>query len=347
MLLTIIDILVYMKAWILEKQGKVESRPLRLVDNYPTPEPGYKQVRIRIEYTGICRTDMHIAEGDLPLHKQPIVLGHQIAGKVDKVGEGARRFKVGDRVGLTWLYGSCGSCKYCLNGLENYCPNIVRTGWDVDGGYTEYVVAHEDYVVPLNDVPLKTEDLPPLMCPGVTGFLGFKMANPIPGDKIGLIGFGPTAYYLLKISKYLGMEVYVSTRSKKHKEIASENGADYIGNILVEDFPVKMDHIISAPPVGEVIEKALKNLRPGGNLVLLQIASTPITIKDYTFNLWGRNILTVYNVRRNIIPELLEYTHKINLSIEKDIFSFDELMDGMIIARKGMLEGMTAVSKVT
>jgi len=335
-----------MKAWILDKQSKIENRPLKFIDDYPDPEPGYKQVRIKIKYSGICRTDLHIAEGDLPLHKKPIILGHQIAGVIDKVGEDVKMFKVGDRAGLTWLYKTCGHCKFCLNGMENYCPEIIRTGWDVDGGYAEYVVAYEDYTMPLNESPLKLEDLAPLMCPGVTGYLGFKLANPKPGDRLGLIGFGPTAYYLLKIGNYIGLDVYVSTRSKHHKEVAWENGAKWVGNIFEGDMPVKMDHIISAPPVGEVIEKALKNLKPGGNLILLQIASTPIKINNYTLNLWGRNIKTVYNVRRDVAYELISLTKKINLEIEKRIFKFEEAQEGMILVRKGEVKEMTSVLRL-
>ena len=334
-----------MKAWVLDKQDKIINRPLKLVDDYPDPEPGYKQIRIKMKYCGICRTDIHIAEGDVPLHKKPVILGHEVVGVVDKLGDGAEKFKVGDLVGVTWLYKSCGSCRYCINGLENYCPHIVRTGWDADGGYAEYMVAYEDYALPLNEIPLKPEDLAPLMCPGVASYLCYTLASPEPGDRIGIIGFGPTAYYLLKTANFFGVDVYISTRSKHHREIATEYGAKWVGNILEEDFPVKMNHIISFPPVGNIVEKALENLKPGGNLVLAQVASTPIVINNYE-NLWGKNIKTVYNVRRNTSLKMIELAKKIDFSIEKRMFDFEELQDAMIMNRKGEVKELTSVLKI-
>ena len=298
-----------------------------------------------MKYCGICRTDIHIAEGDVPLHKRPVILGHEVVGVVDKLGEDVEKFKTGDLVGVTWLYKSCGSCEYCVNGLENYCPHIVRTGWDVNGGYADYMVAYEDYVLPLNNIPLDPEDLAPLMCPGVASYLCYKLASPEPGDRIGIIGFGPTAYYLLKTANFLGVDVYISTRSKHHREIATEYGAKWVGNILEEDFPVKMNHIISFPPVGNIVEKALENLKPSGNLVLAQVASTPIVINNYK-NLWGKNIKTVYNVRRSTSLEMLELAKKIDFSIDKKMFDFEELQDAMIMNRQGEVKELTSVLKI-
>ena len=171
-----------MKAWIIEKQDKIYNKPLTLVDDYPDPEPLAGQIRIKVKYVGICRTDIHIAEGDLPLRKKPIIVGHEIAGVVDKLGENTSRFKVGDQVGLTWLYSTCGACKYCINGRENYCPHFKSTGWDVDGGYAEYVVAYENYAIPLNNVPLNLADLAPMMCPGVASYMCLDLTKPEPGD---------------------------------------------------------------------------------------------------------------------------------------------------------------------
>ena len=334
-----------MRAWILNRQAKIDERPLELVDDYPDPEPGYKQIRIRVRYVGICRTDIHIAEGDLPFHKKPVILGHEIAGVVDKIGEDVKRFKVGDKVGLSWLYKTCGSCEYCLNGLENYCMEFTRTGWDVDGGYAEYVIAYEDYAFPLNDVPLDLADLAPLMCPGIASYICFEYADLKPGGKLGIIGFGPTAYYLIRIANFYGIDVYVSTRSKHHVEMAYANGAKWVGNILKEDFPEKLDSIVSFPPIGEVVERALKNLKPNGTLVLAQVASTPIVINNYA-HLWGRNIKTIYNVRRNSAYKLFELAKKIDLSIEKRIFKFEEIQDAMILVRKGQVEEMNSVAKI-
>ena len=334
-----------MKAWVLNKQDRMENKPLLFIDDYPDPEPKAGRIRIKVKYVGICRTDIHIAEGDLPLHKKPLILGHEIVGVVDKVGEYSYRFKIGDKVGLTWLYKTCGGCKYCINGLENYCPYFMSTGWDADGGYAEYVIAYENYVIPLDGVPLSQADLAPLMCPGVASYMCLEYTDPEPGDKLGIIGFGPTAYYLLKIADYVGMDVYVSTRSKYHKELAYEYGAKWVGNILKEDFPIEMDHIVSFPPVGEIVERALKNLKPGGDLILAQIASTPIAIRNYS-NLWGRRIKTIYNVNRKSAYGIIQFAKKVDLSIEKEIIKFEDIQDYMIIARKGGIDKLNIIAKV-
>jgi propanol-preferring alcohol dehydrogenase len=335
-----------MRAWILRRQSRIEERPLEFVDDYPTPEPGPHQVRIRIKSTGICRTDLHIAEGELPLHKSPLVPGHQIAGVVDEVGEGVTRFRPGDRAGLTWIYSSCGYCKMCVSGLENHCPAIRRTGWDVDGGYAEYVIAEEGYAIPLDGIPLDFDDLAPMMCPGMTGYLAFELAGVGPGDRLGLLGFGPTAYYVMKVARSMGVDVYVSTRSRAHREIAEGLGARWVGNMLEEGTPVPMDAIISFPAIGEATEKALRSVAPGGVLVLSQIFSTPMTISDYNGNLWGRTIRTVQNVRRSSIYRMVEAAKRIDMGIPKDVFGFDELQEAAIRSRKGELEGLTAVVRV-
>ena len=333
-----------MKAWILERQSRIEDRPLKLVD-IPDPEPREGQIRIKVRFCGICRTDLHIAEGDHPLHKKPVILGHQIVGIVDK--SRGRKIKEGDRVGLTWLYSSCNSCKYCLTGRENYCPDIVRTGWDADGGFAEYVIAEEEYVAPL-DIPLKDEDCAPLMCPGVIAHLCYELAEIKPGDKVGIIGFGPTAFYLVKIANYIGADVYVSTRSRHHQDMAAELNAKWVGNIAEREFPEKMDSIVYFPPTGDIFTRALRNLGHGGILVLAPIASqSPMVVENYGEDLWGRDIRTVYNIRRSTIKNMLNLARKIDFSIEKEVFDFEELQDAMIAVRSGKLDKMTAVVRVS
>ncbi|MFQ5812086.1 MAG: alcohol dehydrogenase catalytic domain-containing protein [Anaerolineae bacterium] len=151
-----------MRAWILEEQAKIEERPLKLVE-VPTPHPQDDEVRLRVLVCGVCRTDIHIAEGDLPLKKSPVILGHEIVGVVDEVGENVERFSVGDQAGAYWLYSSCGKCKYCLSKRENYCPEIKCTGWDEDGGYAEYVTVPAEYALPLNNVQMEPAEIAPLM----------------------------------------------------------------------------------------------------------------------------------------------------------------------------------------
>lgn len=335
-----------MRAWVLNRQAPVDERPLEYVDNYPIPSIRDGYLLIRISHIGLCRTDLHILEGDLPLHKKPVILGHQIVGYVAEAGRDSR-YSVGDRVGLTWLYAACGHCKYCLRGEENYCPHILRTGWDVDGGYAEYVLAREDFVVDLRDLEYKDPDLAPLMCPGVTGYLGFKLARVGPGDKLGIVGYGPTAHYIMRICDALSIDVYVSTRSPHHQEMAWKDGAVWVGNVLEEDFPTELDAVISFPPIGHHTKKVLRFIRPGGTLVFSQIeAYTDIRIDSYSTVLWGRRIETVYNVRRNVIRELVSLARNIDLSIDEKVIKFEDIMDYLVKVRKGEVDKITVVAEV-
>ncbi len=337
-----------MKAWVVEKQMPIEKEPIKLVDDYPTPEPKDKEIRIRIKFCGICRTDLHIVEGDIPLHKKPVVPGHEIVGIVDKVGKDVKKYKVGDVVGVTWLNWTCGECKYCKRGEENYCPNIKRTGWDVDGGFAEYTVVHEDFALDLNGIDMPLESLAPWMCPGVAGYFAFKLAKGEHVEKLGMIGFGPTAYYILKIAKHLGIKVFISTRSDKHKRLASENDADWVGNITTDDFPEKADSIIYFPATGKLVERCLENLDISGTLVLAPVAmNSPMQINDYSSNMWGRRIETLYQVRRDYAREFIEIAKKLRLDIPKEIVEFNDLNDALKRLKMGEIGGLVQVLRVS
>ncbi len=331
-----------MKAWIVEEQKPIEEGPLKLVE-LPIPEPRGREIRVRVTHCGICRTDLHIAEGDIPLSKKPVVPGHEIVGVVDALGPEARRFKIGDRVGISWLNYTCGECKYCKRGEENYCPHIKRTGYDVDGGFAEYTIIREDFAFDLRRHSLSSEDLAPIMCPGITGHFAFKLSEIREGERLGMLGFGPTAYYLLRVAKSMDIEVYISTRSEEHKRVALQYGADWVGNLAHQDFPHKVDAFIFFPTAGHLVERALANTLPAATLVLGAVAMTPITIKDYTSNLWGRRIKTVYQVRRDYGIEFLEIADKLKLTIEKEIVSFNDVPDAMLRLKRGEINGMVQV----
>lgn len=333
-----------MLAWILEEQTPIEKKPLKIVD-IKESEPNENELKIRVEYCGICRTDLHIAEGDLPLHKKPIVLGHEIIGIVDEIGKNVEKYEVGDRIGISWLNYTCGKCKYCLNGKENYCPYIKRTGWDIDGGFEEYAIINEKFAFDLRKIDIHPSYMAPLMCPGIAGYFAFKLADVKKGDKLGLFGFGPTAYYISKIAKNMGIDVYVSTRSEEHKRIASRD-AKWVGNAAIEEIPEKLDSIIFFPPAGNLVESALKNLEKDGILVLSAVSMSNIEIKNYTKNLWGRTIKTLYQVRRDYGNEFLEIIRKMKIKIPIKIFEFEELQDAMIMMKKGELKEMNAVLKI-
>ena len=334
-----------MRAWILEKQAKIEARPLKM-EEVPLPRAGDDQVRIKILVCGVCRTDIHIAEGDLPLKKSPVVLGHEIVGVVDEVGKNVKRFSIGDRAGVYWLYSSCKNCKYCLSQRENYCPYFKATGWDEDGGYAEYISVSEDYVLPLNHVQLEPDEIAPLMCPGIAGYAAFKLTEAQKGYKLGLYGFGPTAYFVLKVAEFMGIETYVSTRSLKNIEGAKREGANWAADSSKEKMPCKLDAAIIFPPAGNLVEPALSQLEKGGTLVMAPVASSPIVINNYSENLWGHSIKSLYHVKRDDAEEFFNMVGSLNLNITTSQFPFEELQDVLILVKQGKTEQPNAVIKV-
>lgn len=334
-----------MRAWILEKQAKIEERPLKLVD-MPTPGVQDHEVRIKVEVCGVCRTDIHVAEGDLPLRKSPVILGHEVVGRVDEAGKDVKRFKVGDRAGVYWLYSSCGRCKYCLSGRENYCPEVRCTGWDADGGFAEYVHISEKYALPLNEVRLESSQIAPLMCPGIAGYAAFKLTGARQGDKLGLYGFGPTANCVLKVAQSMGIETYVSTRSPKNIEGARTEGADWAGDSAKESMPCKLDSAVIFPPAGNLVEPVLAQLEKGGTLVMAPVSASRIVIEDYSKNLWGHSIQTLYNVKKSDAEEFFQIVENLELKVGTQLFDFQDLQEALILAKQGKLEQPNAVVRV-
>ena len=334
-----------MRAWLIKEQDRIEERPLKLED-ISAPRARDDEVRLKILVCGICRTDIHIAEGDLALKKSPVILGHEIVGVVDEVGKNVRRFSIGDRAGVYWLYSSCKRCKYCLSQRENYCPDFKATGWDEDGGYAEYITISEDYVLPLNHVQLKPHEIAPLMCPGIAGYAAFKLTEVKKGYKLGLYGFGPTAYFVLKIAESMGIETYVSTRSIKNIERAKKEGAKWAGDSSRERMPCELDAAIIFPPAGNLVEPALSQLEKGGTLVLAPVSSTPINIDNYSKNLWGRSIKSLYNLNRGDAEEFFNIVESLDLNLGTTLFPFEELQDALILAKQGKTEQPNVVITV-
>jgi propanol-preferring alcohol dehydrogenase len=331
-----------MRAWILDRQATVEDKPLRLVKLAP-PHPAAGQLRIRVLACGVCRTDIHITEGDLPLKKNNIVLGHEVVGIVDQVGQGVRSFTIGEKVGVCWLHSSCKQCKYCLSGRENYCSEINCTGWDRDGGFAEYMTVPERNALSLEGVPWVPEELAPLLCPGIAGYAAFKLAEVVAGDKLGLYGFGPTAYYVLKVAQARGLTTYVSTRAGNHIQHARREGADWVGDTSKKVMPDQLDAAILFPPVGNLVEPILEQLRPGGTLVMAPVTSSPIVIQDYSAHLWGRSIKTLYNVNMVDAREFIRLAENLDLRVGTKVFPFESLPDALIQTKQGLLEKPNAV----
>ena len=335
-----------MKAWILEKQAKIEEKPLRLAE-VPTPHAKDGEIRIKILVCGVCRTDIHIAEGDLPLRRAPLILGHEIVGIVDEIGKNVKNFKVGDKAGVSWLNGTCGKCKYCLSDRENYCPDIKSTGWDEDGGYAEYITISEDTALLLSDSGLEPADIAPLLCPGIAGYAAFKLTDAQKGSRLGLYGFGPTAFCVLKVAKSMGIEVYVGTRSPKNMEDAINAGADWAADTSKEQMPCKLDSAIVFPPAGNLVEPALSQVENGGKVVLAPVSSSPIVIENYSENLWGRTIETLYNVKKSEADEFLEIADRLQIIPERGVFSFEELQDVLIAVRHGKAKVANSVIEIS
>lgn len=318
---------------------------MKLVE-VPTLHPNNNEIRVKVVACGVCRTDIHIVEGDLPLKKSPVILGHEIVGVVDEIGEYVGRFSEGDRAGVYWLHSSCGTCKYCLSGRENYCPEIRCTGWHRDGGYAEYVTVPAAYALPLNEVQMEAQEIAPLMCPGIAGYAAFKLAGVKEGDRLGLYGFGPTAYCVLKVAQAQGIEVYVSSRSQKNIESAKREGAHWAADAAKEEMPCKLDAAILFPPAGNLVEAVLSEVEKGGTLVMAPVSASPITIDDYSGNLWGRDIRTLYNLRRSDAEEFFDIVDQLHLKMGTRVFSFEKLQDAMILAKQGRLTQPNAVMEI-
>ncbi len=281
-----------MRAWRLYAHDVIENRPMRLED-VPTPDPGPGQVRLKIRVCGVCHTDLHTVEGDIHPPQLPITVGHQVVGIVDKLGPGVTNLALGDRVGVPWFYDACGQCEYCQRGEENLCPHARFTGFHVDGGYAEYMLAEARYALP---IPEKMDDLhaAPLLCAGIIGYRALKKADLQPGERLGLFGFGASAHIAIQVARYWGCEVYVFTRSPNHQAHARELGAVWVGS-PADKAPQPLDRAVIFAPAGKVVHAALDNLRRGGTVAINAIHMSPIPEMPYPLIYWERTLRSVAN----------------------------------------------------
>jgi alcohol dehydrogenase, propanol-preferring len=292
------------KAMLLRHITPVDSAPLELTD-LPIPEPGPGEVRIRVRCCAVCRTDLHVIEGDLPQQKMPVIPGHQIVGTVEKLGkaegggrraEKGARLRLGQRVGVAWLRHTCGECGFCTGGQENLCQSARFTGYHADGGYAEYAVAPEDFVYELPQelsgsstdrglVALSDIEAAPLLCSGIIGYRALRRCRLQPGGRLALYGFGSSAHVVIQIALHRGCQVYVVTRGENHRQLARQMGATWVGE-NANEMPVKVDSAILFAPAGELVLPALESLRKGGALSLAGIYMTPIPQMDYMRHLF-------------------------------------------------------------
>ena len=329
---------------LLKKFAPIDQDPLQLVD-LPVPEPGPEDVLLRIKVCGVCHTDLHTVEGELPEVKLPIIPGHQVVGTVEKMGEKASRFKEGERVGVAWLYSSCTRCEYCTRENDNLCESARFTGYHVNGGYTEYMVIPEKfaYVIP---AVFSDEEAAPLLCAGIIGYRALRLSEIKPGQRLGLYGFGASAHVAIQVAVHWGCQVHVFTRSEEHRKLAEKLGAVWTGTSK-DDPPTKMDSSIIFAPAGELVLDALRVLDKGGTVALAGIYMTPILEMDYMKYLYHeRTLRSVANATRQDGEELLKIAAEIPIRMTTQAFSLEEANKALNLLKEGKING-AAVLKIS
>ena len=325
-----------MRAMILETPGPIETDPLRSTDLTP-PKPGPNELLIRIGVCGICHTDLHTTEGELELPKLPIVPGHQIVGFVEATGRGVSRWNIRDRVGVSWLYSSCGRCGFCSSGRENLCENIRFTGLHVNGGYEELMVVHEDYAYSIPDV-FQDEHAAPLLCAGIIGYRSLRLAEVPPGGRLGLFGFGASAHIALQIALGRSYEVFVFSRGADHRALATSLGAQWVGEPAKAP-PTKLDSAIIFAPAGRLVHTALEYLDRGGTLAINAIHMSPIPEIPYHLIYHERTVRSVANATRRDALEFLEEAAALPVHTRVESFSLSQANEALLRLKEGRING--------
>lgn len=310
-----------MKAMILHRACPVEENPLTMVD-LPVPQPDPGMVRLRVRVCGVCHTDLHLVEGDLALPKLPVVPGHQIVAEVDALGPGVTRFATGDRVGVPWLYSTCGTCAYCRSGRENLCDRAQFTGQHADGGFAEYMVVPADFSYPMPK-GLPDVQAAPLLCAGIIGYRSLRLSEIEPGGRLGLYGFGASAHVTIQVARHWGCEVYVFTRSAEHQRHALELGAAWVGQAQ-DTPPAEIDSAITFAPVGWLVPEVLRVLRKGGTLAINAIHMSPIPEIPYSLIYGERTVRSVANSTRQDAEELLQLAAEIPIHTDVETYGLSE-----------------------
>jgi propanol-preferring alcohol dehydrogenase len=325
-----------MRAMSCQSPRPVEENPVSLVE-VPTPTPKADEIRLQICACGICHTDLHIVEGELPLQKQPVIPGHQIIGIVDALGSGVQRFKLGDRAGVPWLNWTCGTCLFCQRGKENLCESARFTGYHVDGGYAEYIVVNENFAHP---IPTGFSDAAaaPLLCAGVIGYRALRLSEVQPGQRLGLYGFGASAHIVIQIARHWNCDVYVFSRSAKHRKLAESLGAAWTGR-AEETPPARMDSAIIFAPAGWIVREALRHLQKGGTISLAGIYMSPIPELDYSLIYHERTVRSAANSTRQDVEEMLRLAAEIPIHTEVEIFPLAEANQALQRLKSGEING--------
>ena len=328
-----------MKAAVLTSPRPVSQRPLEITD-VAGPQPKAGHVLLRVRVCGVCRTDLHIVEGELPPQQPRMTPGHQIVGEV--VGGATEKIPLGSIVGVSWLGGTDGTCSYCKRGQENLCDAPTYTGYSVPGGYAEYALARADFVFPL---PTALDDLhaAPLLCAGIIGFRSLRVAGVETGERVGLFGFGSSAHLAIAVLRAWKCDVYVSTRGKSHRDLAASLGATWVGN-ETDKPPVELDRAVTFAPSGDVVIAALGSLRKGGVVAINAIHLDRIPQFDYDRLLWGeRQLRSVANMTRTDARDFLALAAEIGLRPKVTVFPLEQANEALMAIKDDAVDGAAVI----
>lgn len=326
-----------MKAMVLNEFCSLEENktPLRLME-LPDPVPAGEEILVKVSVCGVCHTELDEIEGRTPPGHLPIVLGHQVVGRVEATGSRANTFRIGDRVGIAWIYSACGTCKFCLAGNENLCQNFKATGRDVNGGYAQYMLVPESFAYRIPQ-GFNDSDAAPLLCAGAIGYRSLRLSGLHDGQNLGLTGFGASSHLVLKMVKHRhpNTKVFVFARSEKERAFSGELGAVWAGDIA-DEAPKKLDCIIDTTPAWRPVVEALKNLEPGGRLVINAIGKEDVDKNyllglDYPTHLWlEKEIKSVANVSRRDVSEFLALAAEMNIKPEIQEFALEDANEALV-----------------
>jgi len=324
-------------AWIVDRPGPIATGPLRRIER-AEPLPGPRQVRVRVSCCGVCRTDLHLAEGDLPPRRHGVTPGHEIVGRVDALGPGAARFAPGQRIGIPWLGGTDGTCRYCRRGAENLCLAPTFTGWDVDGGYADSAVVDEAFAFALPDA-IDDEQAAPLLCAGIIGYRALRAADVPPGGRLGIYGFGGSAHLTAQVALAQGAEVHVMTRGERARELALSLGAASAQG-AADRPPVPLDAAILFAPVGDLVLPALEALDRGGTLAIAGIYLSDIPVLNYERHLFQeRQVRSVTSNTRTDAREFLAFAGQRHIDVTSPQYPLGRADDALSDLSEGRIAG--------
>jgi propanol-preferring alcohol dehydrogenase len=324
-----------MRAMVLHEQTEAERSPLKLED-VAVPVPGAGQVRVRVRVCGVCRTDVHIVEGDVRPPRLPIIPGHQVVGVVDALGSGVSSHREGDRVGVPWLYSTDGTCAYCRRGLENLCDNGRFTGFDVNGGYAEALIVPSESAYSIPGI-FSDEAAAPLLCAGVIGYRSYRLSGAKSGDRIVMIGFGSSAHLVLQMALHEKCQVDVITRSTGHQKLARELGANWVGN--ADDYPAgASDCAIVFAPAGQLVPVALEAVRKGGTVTLAGITMSEIPTMPYSILYHERVVRSVANSTHKDVREFLDLAAEVPIKASVQLFSLEQANEAILAVKQSKTE---------